>query len=63
MASDDQTVDNARMSSRPLPQGFRGPERIHVYDAGAEERLKPAQRHCLRNIVVMPEGVERLRNQ
>ncbi|HUG38417.1 MAG TPA: hypothetical protein VML54_15775, partial [Candidatus Limnocylindrales bacterium] len=55
MAGDDQVVDNARMSSRPLPQGFGGLERIHLYDAGAEELLKPAQRHGLRNIVVMPE--------
>jgi len=54
MAGDDQAVDNARMSSRPLPQGFRGPYGIHLYDAGAEEILKPAQRHRLRNIVMIP---------
>ena len=62
MACDDQTIDNARMSSRPLPQGFRGPYRIHLYDAGAEELLKPAQRHRLRNVVMMPEGMEHFGN-
>ena len=55
MAGDDQAVDNARMSSRPLPQGFCGPDRIHLHDAGAEEILKPAQRRRLRNIVMMRE--------
>ncbi len=60
MARDDQAVDNARMSSRSLPQGFRGSERIYLDDTGAEECLEPAQRHGLRNIVVMPEGMERL---
>ena len=57
MAGDDQAVDSARMSSCPLPQGFRGYDRIHLNDPGAEELLKPAQRHRLRNIVVMPEGM------
>ena len=62
MAGDDQAVDNAGMSPRPLPQGFRGPDRIHLYGAGAEELLKPAQCHRLRNLIVVPEGMERLGN-
>ena len=62
MAGDDQAVDKARMSSRPLAQGFRGSDGIHLYDAGAEELLKPIQRYRLRNIVMMPEGMERLGN-
>ena len=51
MAGDDQPIDNARMYPRPLPQGVRGPDRIHPYDASLEECLKLAQRHRLRNIV------------
>ncbi len=62
MAGDDQVVDDARMSSRPPPQGFRGPDRIHLHDAGSEELVKPAQRHRVRNLVVMSEGMERLGN-
>ena len=60
MAGDDQAIDDTRMASRPLPQGFLGPERIHVYDAGAEECRKPAQRSRLRDIVIMPKGMKRL---
>jgi hypothetical protein len=62
MAGDDQAVDNARMSSRPLTQGILDPGQIHLHDAGAEELLKPAQRHRLRNIAATPEGTERLGN-
>ena len=60
MAGDDQPVDDASLSLRSLPQGFPGTGRIHVYDVGAEKLPKPAQRHRLRNAVVMPEGVKRL---
>jgi hypothetical protein len=60
IAGDDEAVYNACMSPRPLPQGFPGTGRIQVYDVGAEELLKPAQRHRLRNTVMMPEGVKRL---
>jgi len=31
MADNDQAVDNARVSSRPLPQGFGRPDRVHLY--------------------------------
>ena len=58
MAGDDEAVHNARLSPRPRAQGFPGGGGIHVYGAGAEELPKPAQRHRLRNTVVVPEGVK-----
>jgi len=35
------------MPSRPLSQGFRGPDRIDLWGTGVEELLKSAQRHRL----------------
>jgi hypothetical protein len=60
MAGDDQPIDNARSSSRPVPQDFCGPDWIHLDNPGVEERLKPVQRRRLRNIVMMLKGMERL---
>ena len=60
MAGDDEAVYHACLSRRSLPQDFPGTSRIQVYDVGVEELPKPAQRQCLRNTVVMLEGVKRL---